>query len=439
MHRAGRAALREVLRGGRFDVVHVHVSVFSPMAMSLTAAACAQGLPVAVTAHSMWPDSPALVQPAGTGLRLARRPVAWSAVSQVAAGPLRRALGAGVPVDVVPNAVDVAWWRARPDGVLSSPYAGEVVVTSLGRLAARKRPLALLRALRTVRELVEPDVRLRLVLAGEGRQLPRLRRAAAAWGMTDWVDLPGRLSREQSRELLQRSDVYVGARRPRVVRDRGTRGPQAVGLPVVAKACSGVGEYVGHGTEGLLVGSDHEMALAVAALVRDPAMRTRIAAHNAAVAADDHMAVRRGAHRAALPPGGRAGRADAGARAGRRVMTAPRTIVSFHAHPDDEVLLTGGTLARMAAAGHRVVLVTATSGGAGLADPASQERGLAAVRAAELDPVRAAARLRPGRAARLRGLGHGRHRGGRRRSVARRCRTPPNDWRRSSSRSRPTC
>jgi len=30
-------------------------------------------------------------------------------------------------------------------------------------------------------------------------------------------------------------------------------------------------------------------------------------------------------------------------------MTAPRTIVSFHAHPDDEVLLTGGTLARMAA------------------------------------------------------------------------------------------
>jgi glycosyltransferase involved in cell wall biosynthesis len=230
----------------------------------------------------MWPDSPALVQPAGTGLRLARRPVAWSAVSQVAAGPLRRALGAGVTVDVVPNAVDVAWWRARSDGSLSSPYAGEVVVTSLGRLAARKRPLALLRALRTVRELVEPDVRLRLVLAGEGRQLPRLRRAAAAWGMTDWVDLPGRLTREQSRELLQRSDVYVA---PADLESFGIAALEArtVGLPVVAKACSGVGEYVGHGTEGLLVGSDHEMALAVASLVRDPVMRTRIAEHNAAV------------------------------------------------------------------------------------------------------------------------------------------------------------
>ena len=43
------------------------------------------------------------------------------------------------------------------------------------------------------------------------------------------------------------------------------------------------------------------------------------------------------------------------------------TIVSFHAHPDDEVLLTGGSLARAAAEGHRVVLVVATAGEAGLA------------------------------------------------------------------------
>lgn len=38
------------------------------------------------------------------------------------------------------------------------------------------------------------------------------------------------------------------------------------------------------------------------------------------------------------------------------------TVVAFHAHPDDEVVLTGGTLARTAAAGHRVVVVTATDG-----------------------------------------------------------------------------
>lgn len=38
------------------------------------------------------------------------------------------------------------------------------------------------------------------------------------------------------------------------------------------------------------------------------------------------------------------------------------TLVSFHAHPDDESIGTGGTLAKAKAAGHRTVLVIATRG-----------------------------------------------------------------------------
>lgn len=38
------------------------------------------------------------------------------------------------------------------------------------------------------------------------------------------------------------------------------------------------------------------------------------------------------------------------------------TIVSLHAHPDDECIMTGGTIARAAAEGHRVVVVIATNG-----------------------------------------------------------------------------
>lgn len=45
----------------------------------------------------------------------------------------------------------------------------------------------------------------------------------------------------------------------------------------------------------------------------------------------------------------------------------PRTLVAFHAHPDDEALLTSGTMAKAAADGHRVVLVVATDGALGLA------------------------------------------------------------------------
>ncbi len=42
------------------------------------------------------------------------------------------------------------------------------------------------------------------------------------------------------------------------------------------------------------------------------------------------------------------------------------TVVFFHAHPDDEAIFTGGTMALLAAAGWRVVLVLATAGEQGL-------------------------------------------------------------------------
>ena len=58
----------------------------------------------------------------------------------------------------------------------------------------------------------------------------------------------------------------------------------------------------------------------------------------------------------------------------------PFTLVSFHAHPDDESFLTGGTLARVAADGHRVVLVTATDGERGLASAADGAGSVLATR-----------------------------------------------------------
>ncbi len=61
-----------------------------------------------------------------------------------------------------------------------------------------------------------------------------------------------------------------------------------------------------------------------------------------------------------------------------------RTLVAFHAHPDDEALLTAGTMARAAREGHRVVLVLATDGGLGLASAAFGARdGLGSERLAE--------------------------------------------------------
>lgn len=63
-------------------------------------------------------------------------------------------------------------------------------------------------------------------------------------------------------------------------------------------------------------------------------------------------------------------------------------LLSFHAHPDDEVISTGGVLARYARAGEQVVVVTATDGAEGeihnYDDPDSLKSQLAEIRAGEI-------------------------------------------------------
>jgi glycosyltransferase involved in cell wall biosynthesis len=283
VHRGSRARLRRLMLSGGFDAVHVHVSVFSALGMSLTPTAIGAGLPTAITAHSMWPDSPALVRPAGAGLRLAGRAIAWSAVSRPAAAPLRRALGAGVAVDVVPNAVDTAWWATRPEpGAHSRIWRkdpDEVLVVSLMRIAPRKRPMALLRTLRAATRLTG-ETRLRLVCAGDGPQLDQATRAARRWGLP--ADLPGRLTPEQSRELLHQADLYIA---PADLESFGLAALEArsAGVPVLAKAAGGVGEFVRDGVEGRLVADDAEMARALARLATNPGLRRTMAEHNARV------------------------------------------------------------------------------------------------------------------------------------------------------------
>ena len=70
-------------------------------------------------------------------------------------------------------------------------------------------------------------------------------------------------------------------------------------------------------------------------------------------------------------------------------MSEPRRMVVVHAHPDDETLWTGGMIARYAAAGVGVTLVTCTLGELG--EVLSDElRGLAADRADQLGGYRLA-------------------------------------------------
>ena len=122
------------------------------------------------------------------------------------------------------------------------------------------------------------------------------------------------------------------------------------------------------------------------------------------------------------------------------------TLVAFHAHPDDEALLTSGTMARAAAEGHRVVVVVATDGDLGLASASSRRRPATPRSATRMAELRASAQALG--VSRVEYLGYadsGLVREVGARPAGRGCgscaptsRRRPSGWRRSCARSTPT-
>jgi glycosyltransferase involved in cell wall biosynthesis len=179
------------------------------------------------------------------------------------------------PVVVLPNGIDAAWWRAPR--APRDPSVLELVTVM--RLNPKKRPLALVPLMRQLERLMPEGPRARLSVAGDGPQRGKLERAIARHGLGDRVRVLGRLDRSQIRDLLARSDVFV---LPTVRESFGLAALEArcAGLPVVARAESGVAELIEPRVEGLLGRSDADLALQVALLARDTDLRLSIASHN---------------------------------------------------------------------------------------------------------------------------------------------------------------
>lgn len=272
-HHVGR-----IVREGGFDAVQVHVGVVSPFAAGALPALVASGVPTVVTVHSLWgPARPAFAA-SDRLVHWSRWPVALSAVSSVAAEPLRRVAGPGVPVDVLPNGIDPVPWQVVP--VERDP--DDVLVAAVMRLAPRKRPLPLLRLLRDAREALPAGVRLRAVVVGEGPQRAAMERFLRRHAMTGWVELVGRWDRDRIRELYRRADLFVA---PAVLESFGIAALEArcAGLPVLARSQSGVREFVADGVEGALAPSDGDLSAALVRLATSPALRRGIGDHNRAV------------------------------------------------------------------------------------------------------------------------------------------------------------
>ena len=265
----------ELLAEEQVDVAHFHGGIASPLTYAAAHRAQAAALPTVVTVHCMWSYAAPVFAALDRVGHWTRWPAVLSAVSDVAAEPLRRIAGPDRPVAVLPNGIDNAAWAVEP----TERDASVVTVVSVMRLAPRKRPLALLKMVRRVVARLGGGAGLRVVIIGEGPERPQLEKFLRDNDLTEVVELVGRRSREEIREIFARSDVFVA---PANLESFGIAALEArcAGLPVVAKARTGIREFVEHGREGLLATTDSDMVDQLTRIVRDRELRFLITKNN---------------------------------------------------------------------------------------------------------------------------------------------------------------
>ena len=119
----------------------------------------------------------------------------------------------------------------------------------------------------------QPD--LRAVIVGEGYERPALEALRDELGATDWVDLPGRVSEEELVSWYRHAWV-VASSSQREGWGMTLTEAAACGTPAVATAIAGHADAVVDGESGLLVDDVADLAPALARVLSDDVLRSRL-------------------------------------------------------------------------------------------------------------------------------------------------------------------
>ena len=209
------------------------------------------------------------------GLTL-RRFDAVVAVSQVIAGQLREA---GVPTDkitVIDNGIDLTPFNSAAPVLKSDLNAkGQLLIGTVGRLVEQKGMNYFLTA---AKQLLKEFPNLTFVIVGDGPDLGKLQQMAKELRIENKVRFTG--VRYDMANVYASLDVFALASieegMPMTLLEA-----MASRLPVAATAVGAVPQIVIPGETGMLVKARDaaEMAQAIAALLRDPALRERLGAN----------------------------------------------------------------------------------------------------------------------------------------------------------------
>jgi len=197
-----------------------------------------------------------------------------TAVSASLAEATRRQLGVRHAISVIPNFIDCALYRRRPDTLLRTRFT-EHDDSSLVIHVSNFRPVKRIDAVMQVFARIARQVHARLLLVGDGPEVSTAHRLARELGVADRTQWLG--AQELVIPLLSAADVFL---LPSAQESFGLAALEAMAceVPVVASSVGGLPEVIEHGVTGFLHPPDDldGMAASAVALLRDPDLHQRV-------------------------------------------------------------------------------------------------------------------------------------------------------------------
>jgi N-acetyl-alpha-D-glucosaminyl L-malate synthase BshA len=186
-------------------------------------------------------------------------------------------LGITRPIEVIPNFLDCAVHRRRPRADLRKRFTGGDDRTKIVAHVSNFRPVKRVDAVIDIFDRIRQRVPARLLLVGDGPDLPLAYKKARELGIVPLVHGVG--AQEEVVPLLSVSDVFL---LPSSQESFGLAALEAMAceVPVVASKVGGLPEVIEHGVSGFLHEPEaiDEMAESAVLLLTDEALRAQVSA-----------------------------------------------------------------------------------------------------------------------------------------------------------------
>jgi len=168
-------------------------------------------------------------------------------------------VGWGIPsekITVIPNAIDLQYYVNNGDLTKKNLGFGDFrIILTAGRLVPWKGIDALIKIMPEIRKKIPKTL---LVIIGDGPEMPKLRKLAQVYGITDFVIFTGRIERELVLKYMKSSDIFVLFSQyegmPHTILEA-----MACGTPVIASNKCGNPEIIKDSINGFLVNSLDEL------------------------------------------------------------------------------------------------------------------------------------------------------------------------------------